>query len=197
MERLHPGYGKVIAALLLHRSHLLTQGFRRIERGYLPFAALQEVVGKTAAEALVQLRNEIEAATARRSAYILSTTGKYGIQLLAVGSCDILHIGNILQPPFYLQRRSSGIQQVFQNFTLIQVFQRKQVLVTYDCFSVSIYQAKRKAAELCALPPIGTSAETRLTDVALATVTHTKRTMHKDLQRRLRTSLVDIAYLVQ
>ena len=129
MERFHSGNGKVVAALLFHRTHLLAQGLRRIERGDFPVATLQEVMGEAAAETLVQLGREVETASTRRSTYVLLATGENGIQLAAVGSRNVLHIGNVLQPPFYLEGRGAGIQQVFQHFALVQVFQREQVLV--------------------------------------------------------------------
>ena len=197
MERFHSGNGKVIAALLFHRTHLLAQGLRRIERGDFPVATLQEVMGEATAETLVQPGREVETASPRRSTYVLLATGENGIQLAAVGSRNVLHIGNVLQPPFYLEGRGAGIQQVFQHFALVQVFQGEQVLVADDCFPVGIYQAERQAAELGTLSPVGASAETCLTDVALTAVAYTKRTVHKDFQRCFRTSLVDSAYLLQ
>ena len=197
MEGFHSGHGKVVATLLFHRSHLLAQGFRRIERGYFPIAALQKVMGEAAAETLVQLWLETETANARGSAYILLAASKDSIQFLTVSGCDILHVRNVFQPPLYFQGRSAGIQQVFQHFTLVQVFQREQVLVADDCFSVRIHQTERQAAELGALSPVGASAKACLTDVALSAITYTKRAMYKDFQRRLRTGLMDIAYLLQ
>ena len=71
------------------------------------------------------------------------------------------------------------------------------MLVADDCFPVGIYQAERQAAELGTLSPVGASAETCLTDVALTAVAYAKRTVHKHFQRRFRTSLVNSAYLLQ
>ena len=71
------------------------------------------------------------------------------------------------------------------------------MLVADDGFSVSICQTERQAAELGAFPPVGASAEARLTDITLSAIAYTKRAMYKDFQRRLQTGLVDIAYLLQ
>lgn len=97
---------------------------------------------ETTAEALVKLRLEVEMASTRRSTGIFLATGKNGIELPTVSRRHILHIGHILQAAFYLQGSGSGIQQFFQHLTLVEVFQRKQMLITHNGLAIGIYQTE-------------------------------------------------------
>ena len=109
VERFDAGHRQVSAPLLLHRAHLLAQRFGRVGRENIRVAALQEVVGEPTAEALLQLRLEGIAAAARRGTAVFRPTAVDGIQPLAVGCGDILHIRDLLQASFNLQRRDACI----------------------------------------------------------------------------------------
>ena len=104
---------------------------------------MQEIMCESTAETLIQLRLKLEIARTRRSPYIFRTTGKDGIQLLTISGRYILHVRNVFQSPFYLERGSSGIQQLLQFITLIHIFQRKQMFVFDNHFPVRVYQTKR------------------------------------------------------
>ena len=142
VERLYACHREISPALFLQSAHLLSQRFGRIERSDLPSPSLQEIMGETAAETLVQLWLEIETAGARRSTGIFLATGKNGIELPTVSRRHILHIGHILQAAFYLQRSGSGIQQFFQHLALVEVLQRKQMLITHNGLAIGIYQTE-------------------------------------------------------
>ena len=142
VERLYACHREIAPALFLQSAHLLSQRFGRIERSDLPSPSLQEIMGETAAETLVQLWLEIDTAGARRSTGIFLATGKNGIELPTVSRRHILHIGHILQAAFYLQRSGSGIQQFFQHLALVEVLQRKQMLITHNGLAIGIYQTE-------------------------------------------------------
>ena len=80
---------------------------------------------KATAKTLIQLRFKLKTTGTGRGTDILFTPGENGIQFLTIGSGNIFHIRNILQPSFNLQRGDSGIQQRLQFLALVKVFQRK------------------------------------------------------------------------
>ena len=57
--------------------------------------------------------------------------------------------------------------------------------------SVSIFHIECQTAELGTLSPVGTTSVAGLGHIALATIAHTKSTMHKHLQRCLRQRLMN------
>ena len=154
-------------------------------------------MGETTAETLVQLRQEIEMASSRRSTDIFLATGKDGIELPAVSRRHILHVCHILQTAFYLQRSGSGIQQLFQHLALVEVFQRKQMFVTHNRLAIGIYQTERQATKLRTLSPVGAPFETSLADIALTAIADTKSPVHKNLERHVGTSLMNVMYFLQ
>ena len=62
---------------------------------------------------------------------------------------------------------------------------------------VRIDQAERQTTELGTLTPVGATPETSLADVALPAITYTERSVHKDFQRHVGTSLMYLADLPQ
>lgn len=96
---------------------------------------------ETTAEALVKLRLEVEMASTRRSTGIFLATGKNGIELPTVSRRHILHIGHILRY-FLSSAKWLRIQQFFQHLALVEVLQRKQMLITHNGLAIGIYQTE-------------------------------------------------------
>ena len=197
MERLHARHAHPSTTLFLQRTHGLAQRFGRVERSDILSPSLQKVVCESAAEALLRLRTKVQSARARRSTHIFLPALQDGVQALAVGSRHVLHVGHVFQPSLYLQRGNSCVEQLLQHVQAVHVLQRQQVLVLHHHPSVGIHQRERQAAELGTLPTVGTAPEASLAGVTLSAITYTQSPVHKHLERRVGTGLVDGGYLVK
>ena len=78
----------------------------------------------------------------------------------------------------------------------IEIFQRKQMLVFDQHFTVGIGELIRQAAVLSAFAAVGTASGHGLADVALSAVTHTQGTMYKTLELHF-CLFANFTYLVQ
>ena len=119
------------------------------------------------------------------------------VESLAVGCHDILYIGSILQPAFYLERHHSGCCQGTKIVDTTHVFQRKQMALVDVFVSVGIDQVELQSAELGTLASVSTPAETVFRGIASARIADTQRTMHESLDLNVGHSLMDVAYLLK
>ena len=117
------------------------------------------------------------------------------IQAFAIGRRDILHIANVLQAPFNLERSGTCLGQLLQMVTLVEVFQRQQVTVMLDDASLGINQIKLHATELGTLASIGGAVEAMLRSIAEATIADAQGAMDKDLQLDVRHLTMDVGNL--
>ena len=140
---------------------------------------------------------ESELHTTRGSTDILLATLEDGIEFLTIAGHYVLDIRYILQSSFNLERGSTGIEQLFQFLALIQVLQRKQVLVLDDGLAIGIHQIERQSAELGTFTSVRTSSEAMLTHIALTAIAHAQSTMHEDFEWSLWYRLVYLTDLFQ
>ena len=75
----------------------------------------------------------------------------------------------------------------------VHVIQRKQIAVVHHFPTLCILQRELHATELCTLPTVGTAAEAMLRGITEAGITHTERTMHKNLEFDIRHLTMDLA----
>ena len=168
-----------------------------MERENIRCTSVQEIIGKSPTETLVQLRTESQTDGTGRSPHVFFPALQDGIQLLTVIGGHVLHVGHVLQASLNLQRRGARIQQGLQVVALVHVFQRQQVLAAGNRFPVRIHHVEAQAAELRTLSAVGTAAETCLTHVALSAVAHAQGAVYEYLQRRIRTGGMNLCNLVQ
>ena len=85
---------------------------------------MQEIGGITAIERLMQVGREgVTTLTQRTAAILVRMATDDLIEPLAVGSCDILHVTDILQATFDLKRRCTSLNQFFQMVALVHILQ--------------------------------------------------------------------------
>ena len=160
-------------------------------------AAVEEVVGEASVEALVGVWREGDGAFADGSAaVVLRAAGDDGIDALAVVGGDVLHVGDILQAPFNLKGGDTSIHECFEVGGAVHVLEGQQVALFFNGFAVGIDEVEGQTAELCALPTVGTAPETVLAGIAAAAVADAEGAVHERLQRHLRDSCVDGAYVI-
>ncbi len=151
-----PCHIEAVAPNLLHLPHILADGFRRVKTCDVRLPTVEEVVGKSTVESLLQVGFEsIGYLAARSPAIFVGTARHYLVQLLAVRRHYVLHIVHVLEASLYLERAGTCISQVFEAVYLAQVFQRQQVALVLYLVAVGIEQVKLQAAELCTLAPVG------------------------------------------
>ena len=86
---------------------------------------MQEIGGIATIEGTVEIGREGIGANALGTAAILvRMTTDEGIELLTIGSGDILHIGEILQTALNLKGRGACLYQFLQMSDAVHVFQR-------------------------------------------------------------------------
>ena len=118
-----------------------------------------------------------------------------GIEPLAVGGRDILHIAHILQAPLYLERGGASLYQLLQIVTPVEVAQRQQMAVALHHPALGILERKAHAAELSTLATIGTTPEAILRGIALAGIAHAEGTVDEHLELYVGHLPVDLGYL--
>jgi len=104
------------------------------------------------------------------------------IQLLAVKSDDIFHVGGILKPAFDLEGGDPGIKQLAELSGEIEVTQGEEVPAAADRFSGTVDKAVRQAAGLGALAAVAAAAAAGEAEIALATVGDAEGAVHETLQ---------------
>ena len=143
---------------------------------------MSEIGGIAAIEGLLQIRLERIAAMPQRSTAVLIGMLTYDfIKPLTIGSRHILHISNILESPFYLERGSSGLGQRKQVVALVHILQGEQIALTLYLPAISVLQRKAHTTELSTLASVGTSVETMLRSITDAGIADAKGTMNKYL----------------
>ena len=197
-----------IAAHLLHLAHIFAQRLRRVERRDVALPALQdsvfvamsmqEVVGEPAVERLAQVGFEgIGNTSARSPLEVVGTPTDQVIESLAIGSYHVLHVGDVLQPAFYLERHSTRVGEFLQRIDAAHVLQRQQVTLMLNLAAVGIEEVVLHAAHLRTLATIGRAAQTELRHIALSAVAHAQRSMHEHLKFHIRHPAMNLANLLQ
>ena len=186
-----------VAAQFLDASDVLAQCLGRVGRKDVWLAAMQEVSGKTTVEGLVQVGTEgVGALSARCTAVTVGMLADDGVERLAIGRSDILHVSGILQPAFNLERRRTGIDEFLQVAAQVHIFQREQVTLVFQFAAIGIDEVELHAAELCAGTTVGRAAEAVFGGVAQAAIADTQRAMNEDFEFDIGHGLVDGSNLV-
>ena len=123
-------------------------------------------------------------------------TAHYLIEALAVGGCDILDIGHVLEPSLNLKRRGTCLSQVLKQVYPTHILQREQVAVVLNDVVVSINQVELHTAELCTLTSVSRTVEAVLRGIAHATIADTQRTMNEDFKFDIGQGFVNGPYLI-
>ena len=84
---------------------------------------MQEVVSAATMKALLRIGGEGEGGAPHRSPTQARALGEYGIQLTAIPGGDILDVIEPLEPPLYLERTHSGIDQRAQVGGLVHILE--------------------------------------------------------------------------
>ena len=158
---------------------------------------MQEIVRKPAVEGFCGVGGEGVENVSVAGADVFGASGKDGIELLTVVGGDVLNVAHILQSPLNLEGGNAGIEQFLEPFAAVHVAQRKQMPVADECVALGILEGEGQTAELGALPTVGRAPETVLRGVALSAVADAERTMHKDLQRHVGDSGMDVCNLLK
>ena len=124
-------------------------------------------------------------------------TGNDLVESLTISCRDVLHVVDILQPTFYLERHSPGLHQFLQLVDSAHILQGEQMTTTFYHVPVGIFQVERQPTELGAGSSVGTPAETILRSIALTGIAHTQGTMHKHLQFHIGNGLMNGGNLFQ
>ena len=135
---------------------------------------MQEIGGIAAVKGAFEIGREgILAFAARTATVLVGMTPDDLIKSLAIGCRHILHVREIFQPTFDLQRCGPSLYQFLQVITAVHVFQGQQVTITYHFPTLCILKRELHAAELRTFPSVGTTAETILRSITEARVTDT------------------------
>ena len=158
---------------------------------------MQEVSGETAVEGLVQVGTEgVGALSARGTAVTVRMLADDGVERLAIGRSDILHVGGILQATLNLERRRTGIDELLQVTAQVHILQREQVTLVFQFTAIGIDEVELHAAELRAGTAVSGTAEAVFGGVAQAAIADAQRAMNEDFEFDIGHSLVDGSNLV-
>ena len=123
---------------------------------------MQEIVCKASVESFLWIGLEGDIASAKGQPGTVIPVLKYLVNFLAVVTCNILDISDILQSSFNLERTDTGINEFFKILTSVHVLEREQMLILNDFISIGIFHVKRQTAELGTFASVGTPPETIL-----------------------------------
>ena len=157
-KRSGSSHRKGIPAYLFYLPYILTDSLWRIRREDIILPAMKEIIGISSVKRFLQVGSKGISTVPLGSTYI--TVGHPTDQLVqpfTIGRSDILDIGDILQPAFYLERGDAGLEQILQGIDATHIFQRQQMLVSNDRLSIGILQVELHPAELRAVATIGTT----------------------------------------
>ena len=170
----------------------------RIKGGNIRLAPMKEIGGITAIERLAEIWGKrITAYPQRTAAILIGIAADDPIELLAIGSCHILHIGDIFQTTFNLKRSGSSLSQFQQMIALIQILEGEQIAIVLHLSAIGIHKRERHAAELGTGTSIGTPSETMLRGIADARVTDAQSPVDEHLEFHIRHLTMDRRNLLQ
>ena len=136
--------------------------------------SVEEVVNKSTVETLVRIGGKGYGRYSVGCAIqLVATAGYDAVYLLAVVGGDVLDVGDIFKTTFNFERGCTGVDEFFQTSALVEVFERKKVLVFDNAFAVAVDERVWQATTLCTLATIGTATVEGSTQVALSAVAHT------------------------
>ena len=168
---------------LNHPSDRFTERFGRIGRPHILIGTtIEKIPSKTPVKTLLRHRLKRQLDPSRRSGSILWATLKNFIQTPPIPCRNILHIRQLFESPFYLQRSRTGIEQSLQPIGTIHIFKGKQMLVANKRTTIGIEQCIGKTAILGTFPAIGASSRKSTTQITLSAITDTQSSMHKNFQ---------------
>ena len=176
----------------LHLANILAQCLRRVGRIDVRLSAMQEIIGISPVESLLQVGLKVISHPPQRCpAVVIPALLDDAVQPLRVGRHHVFDILHILQSAFYLERTDARIGHFFQVINLTQVFQRQQMALMFYLTPLRVNQIELHPTELCACTAVGTALKTILRGIAHTRVTHAQRTVHEAFQLHVRHGLVD------
>lgn len=100
---------------------------------------MKEIGSVAAIERLMKVRREGIATPSEGSpAVAVGMSADNSVKEPAIGSGDVLDIGDILQTALNLERRGAGIDELLQVVALIEVLEREEVALVLDNGTVGI-----------------------------------------------------------
>ena len=175
----------MVAPYLLDKAHTLPHALWRNHVAQIIRTAMHEIIRISAVERTVHVRSEEKPLAPKRRAAVLPATNKYRIQMLTIPRRHVLDVSNILQPPLYLQRGHTRIQQRLQVIRAVHVTHAQQITLRHPT-AIPRLQRIAHPAELSTLAPVCTAPVAHLRSIAAPVVAHTYRTVYKYLQRHIR-----------
>ena len=186
-----------VTSHLLDRAHILPHRLRSIRRKDVGLSSMQEIGSKPTVERLVQIGcKRIGTMSLGGTTVLTGMSGDKSVKPLAVCRHDILHIGDVLQPSFYLKRGGTSLYQFLQMVALVHVLQRQEMSLMRYLTTVGIQQVKLHPTELSTGTTVGRTSKTIFRGIANATVTDTQSTMHENLQFDIGHFPMDSRYFV-
>ncbi len=116
--------------------------------------------------------------------------------MLPIPGRHVLHVGLVLQAPFYLERGHTGVEQTLQLVAALHVAHREQ-MTGDESVALGVFQRVGHAAKLCTLTPVGRTSVAHFGGEAAPAVGDTYGAVDEDLERHRGHRLVDAANLLQ
>ena len=180
------GYGEGTATDFFDCSYKFAYGLGGVRRKDIRLTAMQEMRGIAPVEGLAEVGLEgIGAAPQGSSLVAVRMTADDVVESFAVGCRHVLHVGDVLQATFNLERRGPRINQLLQVVAEVQILERQEVTVVLQDTALGIQQVERHAADLGTGTTIGRTSEAILGDVTLAGIADAEGAVNEDLQRHV------------
>ncbi len=201
-ERRAARHHDAVAPDVLHHANPLAHALGRYQIGEIGGAPTEKIVGASSVEGCLQTRRKgwvgrQESGFPVTAALVFGSPLHDLVKQLTIMCHHILHVGDILQPSFYLQTAHSGIEQLLQLVASVHVSHREQITLLFENTAFGIDKVERHAANLGALATVGTAAEEMLRGIALSVVAHANAAMHKDLECHVRHLSVNVLNILQ
>ena len=147
---------------------VLADGFLGVERSH-GLAVLQEVVGVAPVEGALGVGGEEEGAAARGGGFVAV---HQAVEQLTVVGGDVLHVAEVLETAFDLERRDACIYHGTKLLGCVEVAEREEVFLFDEQAAVAVQEVVGAAAGLRAATAVAAAAGKILAHIALAAVAH-------------------------
>ena len=170
VERLCAVYDESTATICTGVSKGFADRFGRVERGDVGPAPMEEIVGETAVEALLWPRLEGVGGSPVGRLSERRIARQNLVELLAIVSGDILHVGHVFQSALDFERGDAGGNHGLEVVRTVHIAERKQVLVSGYRPSVRVDHRVGQSATLRACAAVGAASGEGRAEVTSAAV---------------------------
>ena len=145
-----------------------------------------KIRGIFAVEGFVEIRGEEEASSTAANALVVRISVEDGIQPLTVKGGHVFDVILVFQPTLDFEGYDAGFHHIFYIICPAHIFQRKQMFVVYQRFTIAVLQVETGATDLGTLSPIAASARHHPANITLSAVAHAQRSVHEGFKLNIR-----------